>query len=322
MARELRLDHRDPIEGIRSAAVRAWFLAGVVASAAASPAFAQEIEARRWSHVPIDTNFAAAGYAYTQADIALDPVLRIEGATMEMHTWFAGYVRTFQLFDKSARIDLVQAYKHGDWEGRLNGTPAAISRSGLADSSARLAVNLYGAPPLKDREYAAYRAAVDVETIVGTALSVQFPTGQYMSDKLINLGTNRFTFRPELGVVHSRGPWWFEGGAAASVYTENDDFFGGNRLEQAPLYTFQGHVIYSFRPGLWTGASIGYEFGARSTVSDDEKNDRKETLMWAFSAAYPISRQWGIKAAYIGARALADTGADADVFVVAISTFW
>ncbi|MGD8894222.1 MAG: hypothetical protein PVF94_14420, partial [Desulfobacterales bacterium] len=30
---------------------------------------AQELEPRRWSHLPTGTNFVGGGYAYTQADI-------------------------------------------------------------------------------------------------------------------------------------------------------------------------------------------------------------------------------------------------------------
>ncbi len=76
-----------------------------------SPSVAQELEARRWSHLPIDTNFAAAGYAYTEADIAVDPVLRLEGARQDRHTWFVGYIRTFELLEKAARIDLAQSWQ-------------------------------------------------------------------------------------------------------------------------------------------------------------------------------------------------------------------
>jgi len=49
-----------------------------------------------------------------------------------------------------------------------------------------------------------YRAKADVETVVGTALMVHLPAGDYMDDKLINLGTNRFTFRPQLVAVKAR----------------------------------------------------------------------------------------------------------------------
>ncbi|MCJ7538158.1 MAG: hypothetical protein MUO88_00710 [Desulfobacterales bacterium] len=45
---------------------------------------AQELEPRRWSHLPTGTNFAGGGYSYTEADIFLDPVLRIENVEMVM----------------------------------------------------------------------------------------------------------------------------------------------------------------------------------------------------------------------------------------------
>jgi hypothetical protein len=36
---------------------------------------------------------------------------------------------------------------------------------------------------------------------------VQLPTGEYFDDRLINLGTNRFMFRPQIGVQHQRRNW-------------------------------------------------------------------------------------------------------------------
>ena len=107
---------------------------------------------------------------------------------MELHTWAVKYIRTFELFQKSARVDFTQGYQEGRWTGLVDGVPTSIKRSGLSDSLLRFAINLYGAPPLEGKEFVAYRARVDVETIVGTALVVRLPTGDYMDDKLINLG--------------------------------------------------------------------------------------------------------------------------------------
>jgi len=195
---------------------------------------AQELEPRRWSHLPTGANFAGGGYAYTEADIFVDPVIRAENVEMEMHTWAVQYIRTFELFQKSARIDFTQAYQEGRWTGLIDGVPRSIKRNGLSDSVLRFAMNLYGAPPLEGKEFAAYRAKADVETIFGTALVVQLPTGDYMEDKLINLGSNRFTFRPQLGVVHNRGKWSMELTGEVLLYTDNDDFFNGKELEQDP----------------------------------------------------------------------------------------
>ncbi|MBW1768845.1 MAG: transporter [Deltaproteobacteria bacterium] len=283
---------------------------------------AQELEPRRWSHLPIGTNFAGGAYAYTEADISFDPVLRIEDVKMEMHTWAVKYIRTFGLFQKSARIGFTQGFQEGRWTGLLDGVPKSVKRSGLTDSVLRFAINLYGAPPLKGKEFAAYRARADVETIVGTALVVQLPTGDYMDDKLINLGTNRFTFRPQLGVVHNRGKWSMELTGAVWLYTDNDDFFNGNKLEKEPLYTFQTHLIYTFRPGLWAAASAGYGYGGESTVNGVDKNDRRENLAWALSLGYPITRQLGVKVAYLGTRTQESVGQDTDSIAVGFSIFW
>ena len=283
---------------------------------------AQELEPRRWSHLPTGTNFLGGGYAYTEANILFDPVLRIEDAEMEMHTWTVKFIRTFELFQKSARIDLTQAYQEGRWTGLLNGAPASIKRRGLSDSILRFAINVYGAPPLEGKEFAAYRAKVDVETIFGTALVVHLPTGDYMNDKLINLGTNRFTFRPQLGVVHNRGKWSFELTGAVWLYTENNDFFNGSKLEQDPYFTAQTHLIYSFRPGLWASASAGYGDGGKSTINGVEKNDRKKNLAWAFSFGFPITRQLGVKVAYLATRTQESIGQDSDSIGAAFSIFW
>ena len=39
---------------------------------------AQELEPRRWSHLPAEFNFVGAAYAVTQADIYVDPVFEAE----------------------------------------------------------------------------------------------------------------------------------------------------------------------------------------------------------------------------------------------------
>jgi len=197
---------------------------------------------------------------------------------MEMHTLAIKYIRTFELLEKSARIGFFQRFQKGRWSGLIDGVQRSTERTGLADSVVRFAVNLCGAPPLEGKEYAAYRAKTDVETIVGTALVVHFPTGEYEDDKFINLGTNRLTFRPQIGVVHTRGKWSAELTGAAWIYTDNNDFYNGNKLENDPLYTIQAHLTYTFRPSFWASAGVGYGYGSQSKVNGVESNDRRGTL--------------------------------------------
>jgi hypothetical protein len=290
--------------------------------ASTGPCSAEEIEPRRWSHLPVNTNYYGAGYGFTRGDIALDPVLQIEDGKMRVNTWLAKYIRTFELLQKSARIDLVQGYQEGRWTGRLEGAERKVKRSGFTDTILRFAVNLYGAPPLDGEEFLSYRAATRAETIVGAGLSVQFPSGEYFDDKLINLGTNRFTFRPQVGMVRTQGNWSLEFTTFVALHTGNDDFFGGNTLEQDPLYVVHGHLIRTFRPGVWTGVSLGHEYGSESTVDGEKKDDRKQNIIWVANFGFPLTRRLSFKASYIGSRTQESTGNDTDSFAVGLSTSW
>ena len=296
---------------------------GLIVKSLLIPCFALELEPRQWSHLPLGTNFAGVGYAYTKADISVDPVVLLEDVELELQTLAGKYIRTFELFDKSARIDLTQAYQKGEWTGLLNGSPASASRSGWSDTFLRLAVNLYGAPPLSGKEYVAYRSAdKKAETIVGMALVLRLPTGEYMEDKLINLGQNRFAFRPQLGVNHTYGKWTAELTGEVAFYTENDDFFNGNTLEQDPLYIIHGHLIHTFRPGLWASASIGYDYGGGNSINGIDKDDKKQDFGWALSFAYPINRYSGINFKYVGTRTQESTGLDTDTLSASVSFLW
>ena len=68
------------------------------------------------------------------------------------------------------------------------------------------------------------------KTIVGTSLTVTGPTGEYNGTKLINLGTNRWGFKPEVGVAVPKGPWDFDAYFGVWLFTDNDNFYPGGRI--------------------------------------------------------------------------------------------
>ena len=86
---------------------------GLISVGLAFPCYALDPEPRRWNHIPVGSNYIGAAYAYTEADVSFDPVLLLENVDMHASTWGAAYVHAFELFDKSARIDIAQAYKKG-----------------------------------------------------------------------------------------------------------------------------------------------------------------------------------------------------------------
>jgi hypothetical protein len=87
------------------------------------PCQGQDIAPRRWSHLPIGGNFAGAGYAHTTGDIYFDPALRLENVQFDLQTVAVKYIRSFESFGKSARVDLAQPYQFGQWTGLVNGVP-------------------------------------------------------------------------------------------------------------------------------------------------------------------------------------------------------
>ena len=299
----------------RLPALACWLLLGTTL-------VAQEVEPRRWSHLPMDVNFIGVGVAYTQGDILFDPVLNVTDATVELQSYVAKYIRSFELLSRSARIEFKGAYQDGLWKGIRDGEPVEAQRSGMADPSVRVAVNLYGAPPLRGKDFAHYRHTHAHDTIVGAALLLTLPLGDYMEDKLINLGGNRYLLRSQLGAVHRRGPLSFEFTTARWLWSDNDEFWDGNKLEQDPLLSGQGHLIYTHRTGVWAGASGAYGYGGESTINGVAKDDRKERLFYALGLGLPINRRTGFKLTYVAARTQDAVGSDTDTVALSGSYLW
>lgn len=312
------------MSGFRSNQAAYWrgWAAAAIGLVQAWTAGAQDLDPRRWSHLPTDVNYLGVGYGYAMADITFDPVLELENVEMDMHAVAARYIRTFALLNRSARVELAVPWQDAEWTGLLQGEPASTTRSGFADPAVRFAVNLLGAPPLTPEKFAAYRAATPRETIIGAGLTVQAPLGEYLEERLLNLGENRYSFRPELGIERRQGKWLMELTGHISFYTDNEDFWKGYLREQAPMYVGQGIVSYSFKPGLWVGTGIGYGQGGKSTINGTPKDDEKDNLFAGLAAGVPINSSLGLKFVYLHNQARAATGTDLDTLTAAVSVLW
>jgi len=283
---------------------------------------AQDLEPRRWSHLPTGLNVFGVGSVGTDGEIFFDPVLRIENATFDLYAMGASYVRTFEWFGKTSRIDVAVPYANGRWEGLLDGEYASRRRSGLLDPQIRLSMNLYGAPPLRGKEFVEYRRNNPVNTTVGAALAVGLPLGQYNSDWLINLGKNRYVIRPQLGILHQRYKWQFEVTGSVFLFQDNDEFWRGTRLEQDPLWFIQGHVIYAFKPGWWLSVSGGFAYGGENSVDGVPKNDDARSGYWALSLGLPLTERQALKLSYLTVDTNILAGYNADSLLAAWSINW
>jgi hypothetical protein len=310
------------VEGMKKKRVARLFLLAASLWLAANVCTAQDLEPRRWSHLPTGLNVVGVGVGLTEGDIFFDPVLRVEDATFELYALGASYVRTFEWLGKSARIDFKIPYANGRWEGLLDGEYASRRRNGLADPHVRLSMNLYGAPPLRGREFMQYRQNNPVNTTVGAAVDIGLPLGQYNSEWLINLGSNRYVIRPQLGILHQRQKWQFELTGSLFLFQDNDEFWMGTRLEQDPLWFLQGHVIYGFKPGWWASLSGGYAYGGEAYVNDVPKNNDARSGYWAIGLGLPLNARQSLTFTFVTADSHVLAGADTRSLVVSWSVNW
>jgi hypothetical protein len=157
---------------------------------------AQDVEPRRWTALPVGTTVVGVGVIRGAGDVAFDPMLKLEGTTVETTTTVVSIVQAFDLLGQTARFDVRLPHQHSHWEGLLEGAPRAADRRGLAHPRLRLSVNVLGSPALSGNEFQAYGASRPVNTIAGAALAVTLPLGEYEDDRLLNLGSNRFALTP------------------------------------------------------------------------------------------------------------------------------
>jgi hypothetical protein len=277
-------------------------------AAAASGAYGQDLEPRTYANTPVGLNFLVAGYGHTAGGVATDPALPIEDTHVEVHSAVFAYARSLEVLGNSAKFDVVLPYA---W---VSGSATAVGQfrerevSGFADPRVHFSVNLYGAPALSLEDFASYRQ----DTIVGASLEVTAPGGQYDADKLLNIGTNRWSVKPEVGVSKRLGPVTLELAGGVRFYTDNDDFFGGKVREQDPIYSVQGHLIYSFGYGIWAAVDGTFYTGGRTTVDGVKNHDLQENSRLGATLALPVNRNHSVKL-YFSTGVSTRTGSDFDV---------
>ncbi len=258
---------------------------------AASTANAQEIEPRQWSNIPIGVNFLIGGYSYTDGALALDESLPVTNPHLVTNSSDFGFAKSLDLLGYSGKFDATVPYTWLSGSADYLGQPAQRTVNGFGDPEFRLSINLYGAPALPLKDFASYQQ----DWIVGVALQVSAPAGQYDDTRLVNLGTHRWFFKPSVGVSKAVGAWIFEATAATTFYTDNKDFFGGETRSQAPLYSIQGHVIRSFRYGIWAALDATYFTGGTTTINGTQNNDLQRNWRVGATLALPVNARNSIK---------------------------
>ena len=292
-------------------------LAGIMLLAVSGVGEAQEIEPRIYANTPVGMNFLAVGYSYSSGNVFMDPALPIEALDAGLNIVLARYIRSFNLFGAPAKFKAVLPWSSGHWDGFLDGEFQTRDTSGFADARLGLGVLLMGAPVLEPSEFSGYEQGM----VVGLGLNLVAPTGQYDPRKIINLSSNRWSLRSELGVSKAFNKWTVEVAGGFWVYTDNRDFFGDNTLSQDPFLVAKVNVVRSIRPGLWWAVGTGYGQGGRTYVNGEPRDTKQKNWRLTAMVVYPLSPTQGLSLTVVSGRTF-QAGSDFDVVALAYQIAW
>jgi hypothetical protein len=283
----------------------------------AGAARAQDIEPRAYSNAPVGVNFAIVGYVFTRGGLNFDASVPITDAKLDTSNMVFAYARVLDIGGRTAKFDVIAPYTRLFGSADYAGQPIERSVSGFARPAFRLSMNLYGSPALPLREFSGWKQ----DLIVGASLQVSPPWGQYDDSRIVNIGSNRWTIKPEIGVSKAHGPWIFEVQAAVSLFGDNEDFLGSRERSQQPIYSLQGHVIYGFQSGKWLSFDLTGFAGGRSRVDDILGNDLQQNWRAGVIFAMPVDRRNSLKLAASSGLS-ARTGNSFDALGVAWQHRW
>jgi hypothetical protein len=275
--------NRTVLVGCASALLFSATLAGV--------AGAQQLEPRAYSPAPVGTNYFGVALHNSRGNVVTDAALPLDDVEADINMSTPFYGRTFSLAGRSASLGLATPYAWGNVSGEVFEEFREVRRSGFGDPQLRLAVNLLGGPAMTPLEFRS-RAR---RTTLGFSLVASVPVGEYDPSKLINLGTNRWAYKPELGLSLPAGKWDLELYGGVWLFGANDAFYGGQNREQDPLGTAQAHVVYTFRPALWLAGDFTYYWGGQSTLDGVRKDDRQGNTRGGLTMAIPIVGRQSLK---------------------------
>ena len=293
-------------------------LMALLTASATTPAFAQEMEPKAYSASPVGATFFVASLSRSTGSVVFDPTLPITDAEATIGGAVLGVGRTFGLFGKLSLVSAALPYAWGEASGVVGGGARRVTRSGLADTRLRLSINLRGNPALPLRQY----VTAPRRTIIGASLTAQAPTGQYDGTKLINLGANRWAFKPEVGLAVPRGRWDIDAYAGVWFFTGNPDFYPGRQARsQKPVVALQAHVSYTFRPRLWLAVDMTRYQGGASQVGNGPYGADFGNARLGATLSLPVGRQQSIKISY-GAGVVVRTGTDFRTIAVGYQWLW
>jgi len=272
----------------------------LIAAAVFTPA--QDLAPRAYIITPIHSNAVVVTYSYFDGDLIFDNSVPITGATAKVSVPIFSVFHSFNLAGRTANFTASLPYGVGNVRGTVMDADTKAYRSGLFGTTFRFSVNLMGGAAMDLEDFRKWRQ----KTIIGASLRLVPPTGQYDPTKLINYGSNRWAFKPEVGVSQRWGHWVLDGYAAVWFFTANHEFFshnqyspGTNVQKQESIGAFEGHLSYDVKPRLWASFDGNFWVGGRTTLNGVESpGSLQRNSRIGGTVSLPVSKHQSLKFSY------------------------
>ena len=256
---------------------------------------AQDLAPRAYVISPTGSNALTLSHSWNEGDITFDPSVPIEDAKGNFQTSVLSYYHSYKLLGRSSNVVFSAPYASGTFSGIVNGVEAKVNPSGLADARVRFAVNLRGGPAMGVGEFLKWHE----KRLIGFSFTAVIPLGQNDRARLVNIGTNRWAFKPEIGFTRKWQRVVVEGYTGMWLFTSNSNFYpGDSKRSQEPIVAFEAHAGYYIKPRLWASFDGNFWMGGRSSINGVKKQDRHRDSRVGITVSVPLGGRHSLKCSY------------------------
>jgi len=237
---------------------------------------AQFTDPHNYDNAPVGVNQLEFGYAFVHGNASIDASLAIGGANLNLNQGIIDFTHYFSLFDRVTWVGA--AIPIARLAGSMTGTNIEGATSAAGDSSYAFAMLLKGGPALSTPDFENYEPM----TTLGVSIAVTAPTGLYNADKILNLGSDRWSFKPEIALSYPFGPdqkWQLDTYVNAYFYTNNTSYRGREILRQEPLLGLEAHLSYSLSDSVWVSFDTRYAFRGTTFVDGIDQNNAQRNAI-------------------------------------------
>jgi hypothetical protein len=259
---------------------------------------AQDLAPRAYVITPLHSNAVTLTYGFYNGSLLFNGAVPVTGTTGTYSVPVFTYYHSFGLLGRSANISASLPYAIGTFRGKVTGADTQIYRSGLLDATFRLSVNLEGGPAMQLSEMSKWVE----KSLMGISVKVVPPTGQYDPNRLINWGSNRWSFKPEFGYSRRRKHLVVDGYAGVWLFTKNQQSYtptGPQPQTQNPIGSFESHLSYDLKPRLWFSIDGNFWIGGEGSLKGAENPATRQTSSRiGATASLPLTKHQSVKVSY------------------------